>query len=231
MVLEAGQDPQMKMRADKSGTHYKLESWADFVHGLVEASQRPAMEQHLAGCTRCARQVRFLAKLVRVAAAEAKLEVPDYAFRQAKAIFALQQPEKVHILPRILAKLVYDSFREPLPAGIRSAHRISRQAMYEAGDYCVDLRMEHEHGSSSVLLVGQVANRKDPGRSMANVPVVLMSGKSLLVRTTSNEFGEFQMEYEPAKHLKLLVPVREQAKGIEVRLNGLIADDGEGGER
>ena len=209
-------------RAEKPGTHFELEAWADFVHRLVEPARRATMEQHLAVCSRCSRHVQFLTKLVRVADAERRLEIPDYAFRRAKAVFALQQPEKVHILPRILAKLVYDSFREPLPAGVRAGHRLSRQALYEAGDYCVDLRMEHEQGSSTVLLVGQVANRKQPHQALARVPVVLMSGKSLLARTLSNEFGEFQLEYVPGKHLKLLVPVEQSGKGIEVRLNGIL---------
>lgn len=203
--------------------HYEIENWLDFVHGLGKETDRGDMGQHLAsGCEPCNSAVGMLRKIVTAAAADGAYQVPDYAVRSARAIFALQRPEKVHILPRILAKLVFDSFREPVLAGVRGQQRITRQAMYEAGDYYVDLRMEHERGGSNVVLVGQIANRKEPGRKMADVPVLLMSGKEVLGQARSNQFGEFQMEYQPKKSLQLFVPVQQSGKQIEVRLNDLL---------
>jgi len=66
------------------------------------------------------------------------VQVPQYALRCARTIFILQQPQKVQILPRIPVRLLYDSFREPLPAGLRTQQRLSRQALYQAGDYSLD---------------------------------------------------------------------------------------------
>jgi hypothetical protein len=109
--------------------------------------------------------------------------------------------------------LVFDSFREPLPAGVRSQHRVSRQTLYEAGDYAVDLRQEHERGGARVTMVGQVASRKEPGRALAGVAVVLSSGSSVLAKTVSNEFGEFQMEYPPARDLRLDIGAGPQHGG------------------
>ena len=175
------------------------------------------MEHHLAsGCRKCRHTADLLRKLVIAAHSDSQVQVPDYALRCARAIFLLQQPEKVQILPRIPARLLYDSFREPLPAGLRTQQRLSRQYLYQAGDYSLDVRLENERGSPRVALVGQIQNRKQPGKRLGSVPVQLLSGKQVLAQATSNSLGEFQMEYEPSKHLRLYVPVRQAGKRVDV---------------
>jgi hypothetical protein len=202
--------------------HYVETKWIDFVRGLVPGREREAMQAHLdTGCSRCRRVAGLLRTTATVAAADSRWAVPDGAVHMVKAFFALQQPETVHILPRVLSRLVYDSFRDPMPAGVRVQHGLSRQTLYEAGPYSVDLRLEHERGSLRVTLVGQIANRKQPESRLAEVPVLLMSGKVVVARALSNQLGEFQMEYEPARHLRLFVPVEQRGEGIEVRLGGL----------
>src|SRR5438128_11128320 len=98
------------------------------------------------------------------------------------------------------ARLLYDSFREPLPAGLRTQQRLSRQYLYQAGDYSLDARLENERGSPRVALVGQLQNRKQPGRRLASVPVQLLSGKQGLARATTMSLRACQMEHERSKH-------------------------------
>src|SRR2546427_9456991 len=197
--------------------HFDISKWADFVRGLIEESAQVAMKRHLAsGCRKCRRITDLLHNVVTAARNDSQVQVPDYALRCARAIFLLQQPEKVQILPRIPARLLYDSFREPLPAGLRSQQRLSRQDLYQAGDYSLDVRLENERGSPRVALVGQIQNRKQPGKRLESVPVQLLSGKQVLAQATSNSLGEFQMEYEPSKHLRLYVPVRQAGKRVDV---------------
>lgn len=188
--------------------HFDITQWADYARGLADPAARTAMAEHLsAGCRKCQTTVSLLEKVVPAAKAEVSHQVPDYAVHCAKAIYVLQQPETVHILSGLRSKLVFDSFCEPMPAGVRSQHRISRQTLYEAGDYAMDLRQEHERGSRQVTLVGQIARRTAPGQAVADVPVYLLAGKSVVARTVSNQFGEFQMEYDPRKHLRLYASV------------------------
>src|SRR5712692_3903143 len=192
--------------------HFELAEWTDFVRGLVEKSARLPMEHHLAsGCQKCRHTAELLRKVATAARRHSQVQVPDYALRCARAIFLLQQPEKVQILPRIPARLLYDSFREPLPAGVRTQQRLSRQALYQAGDYSLDLRLENETGTCRVTLVGQIQNRKRPSNWLGGVPILLVSGKQILAQAVSNSLGEFQMEYKPSKHLRLYVPVRRPA--------------------
>ena len=199
--------------------HYDATKWIDFVRGVLVGREREAMQAHLkTACARCGRTARLLGAAAEVGASDSRWDVPDSVVQTARSFFALQRPEKVHILPRIVAKLVYDSFRDPLPAGVRMQHRLSRQALYEAGRYSVDVRLEHERGCARINLVGQIADREQPTTDLGDVPVLLMSGKAVIARTLSNRFGEFQMEYEPARHLWLYVTVEQRGKGLEVRL-------------
>src|SRR2546425_10287918 len=117
--------------------HFELAEWTDFVRGLIEKSARLPLEHHLAsGCRKCRHTADLLRKLVIAAHSDSQVQVPDYALRCARAIFLLQQPEKVQILPRIPARLLYDSFREPLPAGLRTQQRLSRSEERRVGKEC-----------------------------------------------------------------------------------------------
>src|SRR5437899_780400 len=132
------------------------------------------MEHHLAsGCRTCRRTAELVSKFAVAAGNDSRVQLPQYALRCAQAIFILQRPERMQISPSIPARLLYDSFREPLPAGVRTQQRLNRQTLYQAGDYSLDLRLEKEPGSPRVALVGQIQNRKEPGSHLGSVPVLL----------------------------------------------------------
>lgn len=194
----------------------------DGVRGELPEPDAEAMDLHVAGCRRCRRARDLFATVAEVARGEAAYAVPENALRSARAIFALRRPERERTLPRVLARLVYDSFAEPMLVGVRGRQRVTRQAMYRAGDYYVDLRMESEPETRHVSMVGQIANRRDPERSVAHVPIVLTSDEEIVARAVSNEFGEFQLGYAPARHLRLHVPV-SRSGNIEIALNRLRA--------
>lgn len=203
--------------------HFDLIAWTDYVRGTAAANEGAGMEEHLAtGCAKCARSVEMLRSFAAAAASSSQYAAPDYLVHCAKAIYALQQPKMVQILPRVAARLIYDSFLDPLPVGTRSQQRLSRQALYEAGDFRLDLRLEPERGSTRVSLVGQIENRKDPSRKVGSVPVLLTSGKQVVAQTLSNQFGEFQFTYEPKGNLRLHVPVvGEHGPGVDLPLGAL----------
>ena len=203
----------------------------DYARGLAAEAESAAIEAHLAaGCRKCGRTADLLHKLAAAARSDAHLQIPDYALRSARSICVLQQPEKVQILPSIPARLVYDSFREPLPAGVRSQQRLSRQLFYQAGDYSLDLRFENERGSSRVALVGQIENRHQPEKRLSNVPVLLVSGKQIRAQVVSNSLGEFQIGYVPSKRLRLYVLVRQAGKRIEMPLNPFAGEKTQAGK-
>ena len=96
--------------------HFELAEWTDFVRGLIEKSARLPLEHHLAsGCRKCRHTADLLRKLVTAARNDSQVQVPDYALRCARAIFFLQQPEKVQILPRMPARLRTTVSANPCP--------------------------------------------------------------------------------------------------------------------
>lgn len=188
--------------------HFDITQWADFGRGLTAGPEARTMQEHLdAGCEKCRRAAYIFAKLTPLARAEASTEVPEYVVHCAKAIAALARPERVEITPSRAARLLFDSFLEPMPAGVRSQHRLMRQTLYEAGRYAVDLRQECERGSARITLLGQIADREAPDTPVSDSPVYLVSGKTVVAQATSNQFGEFQMEYSPRRNLRLRIPL------------------------
>ena len=208
---------------EKPLKHIEMAQLTNYIRALGGEAQRASIQVHLAsGCRKCRRTTDLLHKVEAATRSDSQVHVPDYALRCARAIFFFQQPEKVQILPRMPARLLYDSFREPLPAGLRTQQRLSRQYLYQAGDYSLDLWLENERGSPLVALVGQIQNRKQPGKRLGRgVPVLLVAGKKILAHAVSNSLGEFQIEYAPKKHQQLHVPVHQSGKHVRVFLNKL----------
>lgn len=201
--------------------HFDISEWADLARGVVPAEARTRMDAHLtSGCGRCRTALDFVQRVVTVARAADNDEPPADAVRWAKAISALRQPQETKGL-RLLGRLVFDSFREPLAAGMRAGDRGSRHALYEAGNFCLDLRLEHEMDSALVTLVGQVTDREDPDRHLTEAPVLLMARKDVVAHAVCNSFGEFQMEYPPTQYLRLCIAVDQTGRSIELRLSQL----------
>ena len=182
------------------------------------------MQTHLAsGCRRCRAALDLMQRVVVSTRAEERYEPPADVVRCAKALSALQRPRSS--VAGLVARLIYDSFREPLPAGIRGEDRVSQHTLYEAGNFFLDLRLEQEKESPLVTLVGQLTNRTAPDSALAAAPVLLMARKDVIAHAVYNRFGEFQLDYHPARHLRLCVALAPPDQRIEVPLDRLARKD------
>jgi hypothetical protein len=204
----------------QSSRHFDRSEWADFVRNQCSPVQFQEMLSHLQdGCSKCKNIKELLERFAIICKSETAYEVPESVERSVKAFFALNRKPHVSLFQRILGDRSYDSWDAPLPAGLRAGHQISRHVLFQAGDYSVDLRFEHERGSANMVMVGQIANRRTPEELMAHVPVILFSGNRELTRSLSNSFGEFQLEYIPQANLNLRVPLEARGQELEVLLN------------
>lgn len=199
--------------------HFDVTEWADYVRRAVSSDQHKLMQAHLqSGCSRCEKIKELFSKFAAVCKREASYQIPRAAEQQVKAMIGLAKAPRRSALQRLWATLVYDSVNDPQPVGVRGTHQINRQVLFHAGDYSVDLRFEHEKGSASMVLVGQIANQKTPDELLANLPVILVAGNREVTRSISNTFGEFQLEYVPESDLRLLVPLESRGQELEVQL-------------
>lgn len=200
--------------------HIAIEDWVDVVRGLAPEGLRREADAHLeGGCVHCRQTLSLLEQVARMAAREAAEAMPRDVEYAAKGLFLRHRPERLRRLPRLLAKLVLGAHPTPAVAGVRGLQRFTHQGLYEAGKYSVDLRLDLDYLNARGVLVGQVADRTEPTRKLAGAPVVLLSGREVVAQASSNEFGEFQVEYEPRERLRLCVALEEGR--IEVPLKAL----------
>lgn len=129
-------------------------------------------------------------------------------------------PQRLRQGKRLPVKLVFDTGHAMAP-GTRRRESSSRHLLYEIEELCLDLRLNRPMRSAEAVVVGQLADRQDPLKTLAGLPVFLVSGQKLLTRTVSNRQGEFRVQYEADDSVSLClsldsdrlieVPVGQQA--------------------
>jgi hypothetical protein len=134
---------------------------------------------------------------------EATYTPPEDLVRMVKLGFTRQQANST--CGWALASLVFDSWTQPLLAGVRSGALNVWQVIYEAEGLTVDLRFGRRAHQTAVHLVGQVLD-KHVGRAWRNATIELSTEQEQLIATTAvNASGEFQVEFEARDHLWLSV--------------------------
>lgn len=186
--------------------HYDTAHWLQFLRSELSDAPRDAMRGHLESpCKKCQFTLELLRKVETTARAESALQVPESSVKIARSIFALHRPAHVEFGTRVRARLVFDSFREPSIAGVRSIRQVARQALYEAGEYAIDLRLEPDSDPAQVVMVGQIARREPTATPMNPSVVALIGHRREIAKTVTNSFGEFQLVYHPSAPLRLRI--------------------------
>jgi hypothetical protein len=184
--------------------HYSLEEWADFARDVAEQGKKAAMQSHLeTGCRKCTKVYGLWRRVNEAARRESAYEPPETAVRTMKGLGVIHGTGKARKASSPLAELLFDSFRDPLLAGVRSVTSTARQLLYGAGKYRIDVRMEPEADSEKVAIVGQVLNAADPAKTSPPVPVILFKGNKILSVSQTNSFGEFHLDCDLHTDLKL----------------------------
>ena len=190
--------------------HSREEDWFDFARQQAAPAVRARLEQHLEkGCSRCTQTVRLWRAVLDVADQEAAYRPPDEALRQLKGDFALRRPKG--LLERVAeqAALVFDSFRQPQPAGVRTAGAAPRQLLYKAGRYSIRLRLEPGSDAERLSIVGQLVDEQHSPSAVQDIAVIALKGTKTVDRTLTNHLGEFVLEPDSAENLRLCVGVAE----------------------
>ncbi len=212
--------------------HYGIGEWVDFARGLSPEVESEVMQGHLsAGCSECQELADFCRGLSAISGEMAECTVPDWVVRNALAIYPARKPLPAKRAFRLPLEVIYDSFLAPAPAGLRAAWCRGWQALYRSGDCSLDLRVEPEIHSLRAAVIGQLSNHALPKSYMEGLPVYLKQGRLVVAETRSNEFGEFQMEYEQRGRLQLCVDLEDGSKRLLIPLRRLIADSAAGLDR
>jgi hypothetical protein len=189
--------------------HYRLEQWVDFARNVVEGNLKERMQSHLdTGCAKCSRELSLWQHFHQVAQRTSEDHQPsEGALRIVRSAFAIQRTAKIEArAPKAaIVELLFDSFRAPMLAGVRSGASHSRQLLYGTATYRIDVRIEPQIDSDKVVLIGQVLNSADPNEKLAEVPVTLWKGRKILAASLTNHQGEFQLESEMDSSFRLMI--------------------------
>jgi|ERR1700722_968319 len=187
--------------------HFGTQEWIDFVNQVVKGNQQEVMQKHLAtGCKRCTETFSLWQKVGKTAAAEASYQPPAVTVRLAKAVFAtagMAQPQKES---RGVIEILFDSFREPAVAGARSVVIGTRQMLYRADPYQLDIQIEPKPGNNRLVVTGQLLDLSHPGVLGRDIQVSLSDRRGNTVMVATSQFGEFSGEIENSGDLELTIP-------------------------
>ena len=190
--------------------HFTEEAWADLARPSARPEQGARLERHLEdGCAPCAQTLGVWTAVAALAAREGSYEPPSEAVTRLKEQFALRRPPRLVQRAVRSVQLIFDSFRQPVLAGVRAAGDPARQLLYKAGRYLIRLQIERLTDSDHLCVVGQIVNEANPKDGLRDLPVLLLNQDETLVRTLTNTLGEFQMESVPSENLRLSVGIPE----------------------
>jgi hypothetical protein len=188
--------------------HINTEDLVDYMDGRVSGEGKLAVENHLSKCGDCAELKEELRVLVLRLQEDTTFEPPAELVKWGVSLFQpLLQPSTGGKLRKLIASLVFDTFDQPLLAGVRRVGAPPRQLLFRAGDVDVDVKIESMEANDRITLVGQVLSTT--AKFFDNTPVKLESHGIVRYRTMTNLVGEFSFDEVPKDTYHLSVDLPE----------------------
>lgn len=184
--------------------HIALPALYDFVCGAANMDAQARM--HIEDCEQCKSDVTWLRQMSDFGVREKKYDPPEWASTNAERLFKLKKPGLVTIAKEIVANLVYDSFNEPLPMGMRQRDLPARQALYRTENVQLDLKIEL--GDEKGLIIGQVCADKGD-MDITGLEIELTQKGEVIGKSRTNALGEFIFKDLPKGNYEVQVYVSD----------------------
>jgi hypothetical protein len=163
-------------------------------------------------------------KLHNTGAMEVSYQPPVSQVRLAKAAFATAGRAKQRNEMSSFAEVMFDSFLQPLLAGARSSGGLgTRQMLYRADPYQIDIQIEAKPEGNRLMVTGQLLDVSSPGVAGRDVKITLSNHRGNVVHTVTNQFGEFRSEIENTGDLELSFPGQAE-KSIVISLRNALGN-------
>jgi hypothetical protein len=172
--------------------HLNIETIMTYLDGKAGDAEKSEIEAHLAVCAACSESKRQAVAMERLLREAASFQMPARLVQGLKDLFPAGGKPAKPFLAKILASREFDSFDQPMLAGVRSAAAPARQLVFRAGDLDVDLKIEPAKGNERITLTGQVMSQAS--NFVHNAVVRLECDGMVRYRTRTNEMGEFSFE-------------------------------------
>jgi hypothetical protein len=187
--------------------HVSAEALMNYVEGRVSDAEHTAVETHLTACRECVELKQELQALSFRLRQDASFEPPADLVEWGIHLFQpIMRPENGG-LPKFIASLVFDTFDQPMFAGMRRVGTPPRQLLFRAGEIDVDVKIESMEANDRITLAGQVLSAGT--KFFDDTPVKLESHGIVRYRTKTNVVGEFIFDEVPKDTYHLSVDVPE----------------------
>ena len=187
--------------------HVTTEDIANYIEGHASEQDRAVLDNHLAHCKDCAGLRQELQSLMSSLQKDSAFEPPAELLQWGIQLFQPIMHAEPSALPRFIASLIFDTFDQPMFAGIRRVGTPPRQLLFRAGEVDVDVKIESMEANDRITLVGQVLSGGT--KFFDNTPVKLESHGIVRYRTKTNVVGEFTFDEVPKDTYHLSVDLPE----------------------
>lgn len=191
--------------------HLSLTKLADLAEGRMATTERTISSAHLSTCGRCAAKFTRLEHVLGLMRTDKTEDAPPELVSRALHLFRPRAAVKAPSLrERLVAALSFDSLQMSPAYGVRSGQAASRQLLYSAGDYDLDLRITQISEGwvvsgqvlGDVCVGGQVELEGEPDRAQVDLndqcefklPPVPTGSYNLRLRLTGAEVEIPQLE-------------------------------------
>ncbi|PYS56018.1 MAG: hypothetical protein DMG13_01360 [Acidobacteria bacterium] len=188
--------------------HITNENLIDYMDGRASVDEMSTVESHLMNCGECEELKQEFHSLMTRLQEDSSFEPPAELLQWGVNLFQpVIRPQTAGGLRKIIASLVFDTYDQPLLAGVRGVGAPPRQLLFRAGDVDVDVKIESMEANDRITLVGQVLSSAT--KFFDNTPVKLESHGIVRYRTRTNVVGEFSFDEVPKDTYHLSVDLPE----------------------
>jgi len=183
----------------------------------LEEDRKLSVMKHLSdGCEVCAENFRWIGEVITLARQDESFTFSEDVVRWSVAQFKVASAEHVS-LPQFLARLVFDSLGPARFADVRStpvSSGSSRQMLFRADMYDVDVRIEQAERQPGVYVIGQIlCGEKRPGE-LSGFEVRMArpddsTGAAAALQTSTDSRGMFRLTTVSAGEYDLHIRVPE----------------------
>jgi hypothetical protein len=156
-----------------------LEELLGLIQETLETRTKTEIAEHLSTCSKCEEKKRWLSQILDLTAADESFDFSEDVIQWSVAQFKASSAAAPSRM-QIFAKLVFDTL-QPAPAlEVRSTAPPAgtRQMLYHAGSYEVDIRIEQLPDVNTFHLIGQIMVAGNTGSQLEGLIIRLMRGAS-----------------------------------------------------
>ena len=186
-----------------------LDELLGLIQQTPESRTKTEIASHLSTCSRCEETQRWLSQMLDLTATDESFDFPEDVIQWSVAQFKASG-ESAPSRMQILATLVFDNLLTARVVEVRSTAPPAgtRQMLYNAGNYDVDIRIEQLPDLDSFHLIGQImvaGNTRSPLEGL----IVRLTGGASGASAVTDALGMFHMRSINPGEYDLIINVPE----------------------